>query len=178
MKTYKYLGGRYAMKYKRYITEASKEEYFRPWKPEILNNISEELKDAIYARYLLKFQMFQRDGFKCQNEECKHPDSPLTLHHIKWQKNGGMDKLKNCITICRSCHNAFHKAKGSLTFWGATYKTHKEVAPEMTNKEMRKQSKELRDRYREHHGIKLSWEMLRILMIFLERNHDQAMMDD
>ena len=62
----------------------------------------------------MKAVVFQRDEFKCQNTECEYPDSPLTLHHVKFQKNGGKDSDRNCVTLCKTCHQGYHRGKRAI----------------------------------------------------------------
>ena len=127
--------------------------------------MSEDIKEQVYQKYVIKCAVFQRDNFKCQNKYCKTPDSKLTLHHIKFQKNKGKHSLKNGITICKTCHKAYHRGKASLTFNGMTYRIHKEE--QINWKKVKERSKEIRKANKEYHGIKISWELLRILMRFL-----------
>lgn len=161
-----------------YRVMKSQEEYFGSWKPENLENLTADLRAQIYARYVVKCMVFQRDGFKCKHEGCKTPESKLTLHHIKFRKNNGEDKLKNCVTICKSCHQAFHRGKAVLTFDGATYRIHK--GEEKVNwKKVKADSKVIRKDNREHWRAVISWELLYILMKFLEVPfYDMADSDD
>ena len=76
-------------KYVVYKQVKSKEEFFTTWNNETFENLTEQLKEYIYKKYLIKCNVFQRDNFQCQNLDCQTPNSPLTIHHIKWQKNGG-----------------------------------------------------------------------------------------
>jgi hypothetical protein len=153
------------MSYERYKIIVTKDEFFGTWTPEQLSSLDDRLKDYIYNKYFLKCVVFQRDEFKCLNQNCQHPTSPLTIHHIKFQKNGGEDKPKNCVTICKSCHNSFNKGSAGLTFWGMTYKLH--CSTEVKWKEVRKQTKLIRKQNQEYHGYKISWDMLCVLMNWL-----------
>lgn len=107
--------------YEIYKKVKSREEFYDEWEDEKLSQLSQELKDHIYNKYLVKCEVFQRDGFKCQNVDCKTPDSELTMHHIKFQKNGGTNKANNCVTLCKSCHKYFHRGKGPITFPDVEY---------------------------------------------------------
>ena len=51
------------------------------------------MKREMYKKYLVKCEVFKRDNFRCRNIVCKYPESQLTLHHVKWKKNGGDDKV-------------------------------------------------------------------------------------
>lgn len=97
------------------------DEYFKTWDLENVKQLSESLKLEIYAKYAVKCKVFQRDGFACQNSTCKSPQSELTMHHIKWKKNNGEDKVRNGVTLCRTCHAGFHKAKYPLIFADAEH---------------------------------------------------------
>jgi len=152
--------------------------YFSTWDENSLTQLNNELKIRIYEKYILKCLVFQRDGFKCINKDCKHTNSPLTMHHVKFQKNNGKDSIKNCITLCKSCHNGYHRGKNILTFWGATYKIHK--IEEINWKVMKKQNKQLRKRLVKEEGIsiEISLELLGQLIRFLMTNLDEDVDDD
>ena len=144
----------------------SKEQYFEDWKQEHLSKISLENQDKIYELYILRCVVLQRDNFKCQNEACDSPESKLTIHHIKFRKNNGKDKPGNCITMCRSCHAAFHKGKEALKFWGHTWQIHKKetLSPKQLKfigAKIRKENKHL------FKGYNISYEMLELIMKYL-----------
>ena len=151
--------------YDTYKVVRTKEEYFSNWKHEDLKHLSEGHQDDIYQKYFIKAAVFQRDSFTCRNEECNAPDSKLTLHHTKFQKNNGKWSLKNCITICKSCHQKYHKGKDTLIYDGMTYQIHKDdivnwKKAKAENKLMRKQCKNI-------HGLTISWELMALLMKFM-----------
>jgi len=102
--------------YKIYKQNLSKEDFFSKWDSEQYHSLSENLKERIYNKYIIKSKILNRDSFKCQNMECKTPDSPLTIHHIKHRRNNGEDKERNLITICRVCHKSFNRTKKPLVF--------------------------------------------------------------
>jgi N6-L-threonylcarbamoyladenine synthase len=54
-----------------------------------------------------------RDDHKCQNPKCKHTDKILNVHHIVSRQTGG-DRPDNLITLCETCHKAYHKGKIEL----------------------------------------------------------------
>ena len=89
----------------------SKEEYFDSWNQEDLTNISEEHKDIIYNRHKLRKTVFKRDNEKCQIEGCEFGKSDITMHHIKHVRNGGEDKPRNCVTLCKPHHKRFNTGK-------------------------------------------------------------------
>ena len=132
--------------YELYRVVKTKDEYYASWDQKNASLLTEELREAIYGRYIIKCFVFQRDGFKCQNVGCIHTQSELTMHHIRFQKNNGKDSVKNCVTICKSCHNRFHRGKGDLTFGGMTYRVSKSESVDW--KVIRKQNKDLRKNLR------------------------------
>lgn len=138
----------------------SKEDYYARWQPETLAELSEDIKEYIYQKYLFKCQVLQRDNFECQNEFCKTPNSPITIHHIKWQKNGGEHKARNGVTICKACHNGFNRGKIELKikdrlelpshFRGHTFKIKLETA--INWKKLKKEMAQLRKNVKEDYG--------------------------
>ena len=153
------------------------DEYFVHWKQEDLDNLTAQQKQDIYQKYFIKCAVFQRDNFKCRNDDCVTPESKLTLHHTKFVKNNGKWSLKNCVTICKSCHHRYHRGKGTLTYDGMTYKLHKRE--EINWKQLKFQNKEIRKINKELHGIKISWELMNMLMRFLfDKEIDWETIDD
>jgi 5-methylcytosine-specific restriction endonuclease McrA len=53
--------------------------------------------------YVIGYQIFKRDGFKCRN--CLEPE-PLELHHIIPRWEGGLEEPDNLITYCKKCHRS------------------------------------------------------------------------
>ena len=51
-----------------------------------------------------------RDGHKCQCCRGKSKDKILNVHHIESRKTGG-DSPSNLVTLCETCHKAYHKGK-------------------------------------------------------------------
>lgn len=51
-----------------------------------------------------------RDGHKCQYCKGKSGDNILNVHHIESRKTGG-DSPGNLITLCETCHKAYHQEK-------------------------------------------------------------------
>ena len=49
-----------------------------------------------------------RDGHKCQHCKGKLKDPILNVHHIESRKTGG-DSPSNLITLCETCHKAYHR---------------------------------------------------------------------
>ena len=54
-----------------------------------------------------------RDGHKCQHCHGKSRDPILNVHHIESRKTGG-DAPNNLITLCATCHAAYHDGKIKL----------------------------------------------------------------
>lgn len=54
-----------------------------------------------------------RDGHKCQCCKGKSKDNRLNVHHIESRKTGG-NAPNNLITLCKTCHNGYHKGTVKL----------------------------------------------------------------
>ena len=54
-----------------------------------------------------------RDGHVCQHCHGKSKDPVLNVHHLESQKTGG-DAPSNLITLCETCHKAYHRGKFEL----------------------------------------------------------------
>lgn len=54
-----------------------------------------------------------RDNHTCQHCKGKSKDKVLNVHHIESRKNGG-DSPKNLITLCETCHKAYHRGEFEL----------------------------------------------------------------
>lgn len=54
-----------------------------------------------------------RDGHKCQHCKGKSKDPILNVHHIESRKIGG-NAPNNLITLCETCHKAYHKGEIKL----------------------------------------------------------------
>ena len=57
--------------------------------------------------------VLHRDGYQCQHCKGKSKDPVLNVHHIESRKVGG-NSSQNLITLCKSCHKAYHKGKIEL----------------------------------------------------------------
>ena len=53
-----------------------------------------------------------RDGHTCQH--CGKSNTILNVHHIESRQTGG-DRPDNLITLCETCHKAYHKGKIKLS---------------------------------------------------------------
>lgn len=54
-----------------------------------------------------------RDGHECQYCHGKSKDPVLNVHHLESRKTGG-DTPSNLITLCETCHKAYHRGKFEL----------------------------------------------------------------
>ena len=54
-----------------------------------------------------------RYGHVCQHCHGKSKDTVLNVHHLESRKTGG-DAPNNLITLCETCHKAFHRGKFEL----------------------------------------------------------------
>ena len=54
-----------------------------------------------------------RDGHTCQHCHGKSGDKVLNVHHIESRQTGG-DAPNNLITLCETCHKAYHQGKIQL----------------------------------------------------------------
>lgn len=54
-----------------------------------------------------------RDGHKCQHCKGKSGDKILNVHHLESRKTGG-DSPNNLITLCETCHKAYHRGEFEL----------------------------------------------------------------
>jgi len=161
--------------YKIYRKKLTYDEYFELWEEVKIEALTKGLMREIYAKYLVKCDVFSRDNFKCQNLNCKTPDSDLTMHHVKWQKNGGKDSLRNCVTSCDRCHKNYHSAKAEFSLpdndllpahmRGMTYLAHKDEG--INWKIIKKQNKQLRKSLR-HEFKSANWDIISALMRWLE----------
>ena len=54
-----------------------------------------------------------RDNHQCQHCHGKSKDSILNVHHLESRKTGG-DSPDNLITLCETCHKAYHRGEFEL----------------------------------------------------------------
>lgn len=57
--------------------------------------------------------ILSRDGHTCQCCKGKSKDKILNVHHIESRKTGG-DAPNNLVTLCKTCHDRYHKGEISL----------------------------------------------------------------
>jgi len=169
------------MAYEIYKEVLNQEEYFKRWDDERLNMLTNDMKEDIHQKYLVKCEVFQRDKFTCQSQNCKHNSDVLTMHHVKWQKNGGQNKAKNCVTLCERCHKGFHAGKFPLVMKnikslpnhirGHTFKLDK--ANEVNWKAVKKEMKKFRKTIHDESGLNISWKQVAFLMKWLEMVYEE-----
>jgi hypothetical protein len=53
-----------------------------------------------------RFEIFKLDSFTCQYCGGKSPDVTLEIDHIKPVSQGGLNKLINMVTACKSCNSS------------------------------------------------------------------------
>jgi len=172
------------MAYEVFKTKLNKEDYFNYWGNQYFNSLGKKQKNLKYKQYLVKCDVLERDNYTCQNMNCKYCNNikefdNLTVHHVKWQKNGGHNKVRNEVILCEKVHQKFHKAKEKIVFEnnsnlpphirGHTFKLDK---PDNEGKKdwvkARREAKAFRKTLRDQCGIKLSWEQIYYLMQWLE----------
>lgn len=161
--------------YKVYRKKISFADYFNLWEEEKVEQLTDSLMKDIYNKYLVKCDVFTRDKFKCRSLNCKSTNSGLTIHHVKWKKNGGKDSVRNCVTVCDSCHKAYHRAKRDIVLpsdktlpshmIGMTYSVHKDDSIDW--KVVKKVNKQLRKEMRSEF-TKANWDIIAALMRWLE----------
>ena len=54
-----------------------------------------------------------RDGHKCQHCKGKSGDKILNVHHLESRKTGG-NAPNNLVTLCETCHKAYHRSEFDL----------------------------------------------------------------
>ncbi|WP_127085853.1 RNA-guided endonuclease IscB [Dulcicalothrix desertica] len=78
--------------------------------------------------YNLTCYIRHRDGYKCQNPNCKGKSEVLQIHHIGYWKipPDRSDRPGNLITLCEKCHTPANHEKGKLLFgWEPKVKSFK-----------------------------------------------------
>lgn len=164
------------MEYIVYRKTLKKNEYFKKWDSDSYNKLTDALKEQIYNKYKVKCAVFQRDNFMCTNDICNTPHSELTMHHVRWQKNGGEHKERNCVTLCKTCHKGYHRGKNVLVFAedstvpnhirGHTHKV--SDYDEINWKEIKIEMRKFRKSIKHEHGLSLSQDQYKLLMQLFE----------
>lgn len=57
--------------------------------------------------------VFARDGHKCVHCKGKSKDQILNVHHLESRKTGG-NSPSNLVTLCETCHKAYHRGEFDL----------------------------------------------------------------
>jgi hypothetical protein len=57
-----------------------------------------------------KEEMKEEAGYRCGIPTC-NTTSPLEIHHIKSQADGGSDDPSNLMCLCRNCHGRVHNGE-------------------------------------------------------------------
>ena len=70
---------------------------------------SQKLRDPRWQK--VRLQIFERDGWKCQQQGCgSRPETPLAVHHKRYER--GREPwdypLENFLTLCEKCHDKAH----------------------------------------------------------------------
>ena len=89
----------------------SMQEYFDTWDKDEVSKLTHERKVDIYNRHKLRKTVIHRDHDKCMARDCAFSESALTVHHVKHKRNGGEDKPRNCVTLCKAHHKRFNEGK-------------------------------------------------------------------
>lgn len=55
-----------------------------------------------------RLQVLKKDDFKCVRCGSEYN---LQIHHIDYQRIG-KEKIQDCVTLCRNCHEIIHKKNG------------------------------------------------------------------
>jgi len=124
------------MAYNKFKQIKSIENFYSTWDKAKYNGLTPKLREYIYNDYLVDCEIFQRDKFTCQNENCKYcknvPEVKITKHHIKARRNLTIDKGKNHplkikpvkkkntarnqVVICYRSHQAYERGDDVLVF--------------------------------------------------------------
>lgn len=68
--------------------------------------------EQLYFWNVREYVLF-RDGHTCQHCKGKSKDKILNVHHKESRKTGG-DRPDNLVTLCETCHNAYHRGEIEL----------------------------------------------------------------
>lgn len=101
--------------------------------PEILLNPILYQQGPNYGYANTKAFVRDRDGYECQNKNCKSGCKALHVHHIVFRTNQGSDEPENLITLCEICHNDFHAEKLNLKLPKGTKKRNLKHATQMNS---------------------------------------------
>lgn len=94
--------------------------------PEISSAAYQEGEQKDFAN--VREYILYRDKYKCRHCKGRSKDPVLTVHHLESRKTGG-NRPANLITLCDTCHKAYHnkkiklKAKPTQGFKAETFMT-------------------------------------------------------
>lgn len=111
---------------KKIIIETANFDIQKIKNPEIKGKQYQEGEQLGY--YNLTCYIRHRDGYKCQNQNCKGKSEVLQVHHIGYWKipPDRSDRPGNLITLCEKCHTPANHEKGKLLFgWEPKVKSFK-----------------------------------------------------
>ena len=63
----------------------------------------------------VKAYVRERDNCTCRYCHGKSKDKRLEVHHIQHRADGGSNKPSNLITLCKTCHDRYHRGEISLS---------------------------------------------------------------
>jgi len=86
-----------------------------PANPNWKGGITFEEYCAVWKDRDFKREIKERDGFKCQNPDCRKNSDILNIHHIDYDKKNCHPK--NLITVCRSCNSRANKDRQWHKAW-------------------------------------------------------------
>ena len=69
-----------------------------------------EMKDW----FNVKDYVLYRDRYTCQCCKGESKDKELQVHHIHQRKDGGSNRPENLVTLCKHCHQEYHKGNIKL----------------------------------------------------------------
>lgn len=181
-------------KYKQQLK--SKEQYFKEFSNESLEELGPEEKEYIYNDYYVRHTVYNRDNFECQVENCPFKDSLPTIHHYKHKDNEGRHTIRNCVLVCQTHQAQYHRGKEFIRYKdtpnlpphirGHTQALHQYIAKQngsevdaqitfIINKTM---MKELRKNNKHLHGRVLTTSEIIILFMWLNKYAIKVEADD
>jgi len=81
----------------------------------VKNSIKKDYRGSKNLEWLnLQRQTFERDRFKCSYCRGKSKCYELHAHHLILRSEVGEDTLENLVTLCKTCHIAYHKGEIEL----------------------------------------------------------------
>ncbi len=86
--------------------------------PVVLKHPELYQKGLKYGFYNTKAYVLHRDEYTCQNCLGYSKDQRLNCHYIIFKEHGGSDAPENLLVMCKTCHEALHAGKITLTAKG------------------------------------------------------------